>query len=88
MYQVEHSNQLHKTFGPILNKHLTNNSIIERNSASALWLCQLVHQFQSYRPPNSYRATFSNRICARFRLAQKLFQISDGDIKMTGLLIL
>ena len=75
---------MHKTFGPILNNHITNNSIIERNSASALWLCQLVHLSQSYRPPNSYRVTFSDSFYTRPRLAEKLFQISDGDIKMTG----
>ena len=84
MCQVERYNHLHKTFGPILNNHITNNSIIERNSASALWLCQLVHQSQSYRPPNTYRVTFSDSFYTRPRLAEKLFQISDGDIKMTG----
>lgn len=38
--QVERYNHLHRIFGQILNTSFNSTSIIEKSSASALWLCQ------------------------------------------------
>ena len=82
--QADRYNHLHKVFGAILNNHFGTRSIIQRTSASALWLCQLVHQTKMYRPSSGYRVVFTDNFYTRPRLAKKLFEVSDGDIKMTG----
>ena len=82
--QVERYNHLFKIFGTILNSHFNDQSVIDRKSASALWLCQLVHQSKTLRPSDSYRVAFTDSFYTRPRLAEKLFTISDTDIRMTG----
>ena len=77
-------NHLHKVFGTILNNHFGVRSNIARTSASALWLCQLVHQTKMYMPFSGYRVVFTDNFYTRLRLAKKLFDVSNGDIKMTG----
>ena len=84
MCQVERFNHVHKIFGHILNNEFGSNSIIEKTSASALWLCQLLHQSKIIRPQNTYRVSFCDNFYTRPRLAEKLFNLSDGGIKMTG----
>ena len=71
-------------FGTILNNHFVARSNIARTPASAFWLCQLVHQTELYRPSSGYRVVFTDNFYTRPRLAKKLFDVSDGDIKMTG----
>ena len=79
--QVVRYNHLHRIFGQILNTALNSTLIIDKSFASALCLCQLVHQSKIYRPPNSYRVVFCDNFYTRPRLAEKLLQVSDGDIK-------
>ena len=82
--QADRYNHLHKVFGAILNIHFGTRSNIARTSASALSLCQLVHQTKVYRPSFGYRVVFTVNFYTSPRLAKKLFEVSDSDIKMTG----
>ena len=80
---AERYNHLHKIFGQILGK-LGPGSSIEKKAASALWLLQLVHQTKIYRPPNSSRVLYCDNFYTRPKLCEKVYEISDGDVRMTG----
>ena len=82
--QVDRYNHLHREFAQILNREFGPESTISRNSASALWLCQLVHQSRLYREPDHHRVIFCDNFYTRPRLAEKVFSISQGDIRITG----
>jgi len=82
--QVDSYNHLHGEFAQILNRKFGPESTVARNSASALWLCQLVDQSRLYREPNHYRVIFCDNFYTRPRLAEKLFSVSQGDLKVTG----
>ena len=82
--QADRYNHLHRIFGQILNSSFNSTSIIDKSSPSALWLCQLVHQSKLYRSRDFGRVVFCDNFYTRPRLAEKLLEISDGDIKMTG----
>ena len=83
--QVDRYNHLHKVFGFILNNHLNNQSTIDHQSASALWICQMVHKTKLHHPLNGVGwVIFMDSFYMWPRLAEKLCKVSDGNIKMTG----
>ena len=82
--QVDRYNHLHGEFAQILNREFGPESTVARNSASALCVCQLVHQSRLYREPNHYRVIFCDNFYTSPRLAEKLFSVSQGDLKMIG----
>ena len=67
--QVERYNHVHPIFGPVINQHLSGNSVIAKVTASALWVCMMLHSAKLYRPIESKRVCFTDNACNRFILS-------------------
>ena len=58
--QVERYNHIHPIFGPVINQHLSGASVIGKTTATALWVCMMLHSSKLYRPIESKRVFFTD----------------------------
>jgi hypothetical protein len=60
------------------------DSFVNGESASAIWVLQMVHQTLQFPTPSSKRYFFSNKFYTRHTLAQALKKITDGEARLMG----